>query len=145
VEGNGEMEGTMAPGPVCWRCGEALRDDLPRIFPRLEKCRACSSDLHVCRMCRFYAPQYTTKCSHDRAEPAREIDIANFCAHFRLRPGAYDGAAAVGERTRNELDSLFGGDPADENGEDGEDAPPAGEADPLAELKSLFDDDNPAR
>jgi hypothetical protein len=134
----------MTPNLVCWRCGEPLRDDLPRIFPRLEKCLACSSDLHVCRMCRFYAPQYTTKCSHDRAEPAREIDIANFCSHFRLRRGAHDGAAAAGERARDDLAALFGGDTdeMDETADPGEeDSPPDSEPDPLAELKSLFGND----
>ena len=125
----------MAPTLVCWRCGEALRDDLPRIFPRLEKCRACGSDLHVCRMCRFYAPQYTTKCSHDRAEPAREVDIANFCQHFRLRPGAHSGDGDVTSRARGELDALFGGDPSAAPDPTAE---PAASDDPLDELKSLF-------
>ncbi|HEY5789504.1 MAG TPA: hypothetical protein VIX81_02705 [Gammaproteobacteria bacterium] len=57
----------MASRLLCWRCGAALRDDLPRIFPRLEKCKACNSDLHVCVMCRHYAPQYIRKCAHDLA------------------------------------------------------------------------------
>ena len=130
----------MIPNLVCWRCGEPLRDDLPRIFPRLEKCLACGSDLHVCRMCRFYAPQYTTKCSHDRAEPAREIDIANFCSHFRLRHGAHDGAGG-GERARDDLDALFGGDTDEAGGLGEEGSPSNGEPDSLAELKSLFGDD----
>ena len=123
---------------VCWRCGEPLRDDLPRIFPRLEKCLACSSDLHVCRMCRFYAPQYTTKCSHDRAEPAREIDIANFCSHFRLQHGAHDGAAATGERARDDLAVLFGGGTDEVVALGKEGGSPNGEPDLLAELESLF-------
>jgi len=129
----------MARPPVCWRCGEMLRDELPRIFPRLEKCLACSSDLHVCRMCRFYAPQYTTHCSHDRAEPAREIDIANFCTHFRLRRDAYDGAAAAGEKSRGELDTLFDAEPP---ATEERTAPLAEQGDnPLSDLKALFGDD----
>ena len=123
---------------VCWRCGEALRDDLPRIFPRLEKCRACGSDLHVCRQCRFYAPQYTTKCSHDRAEPAREIDVANFCQHFRLRGGAYVGGGDANDRARGALDALFGD--AAQAEEAGDDAPSGDTSNSLDALKSLFDD-----
>ncbi len=123
---------------VCWRCGAPLRDDLPRIFPRLEKCLACSSDLHVCRQCRFYAPQYTTRCSHDRAEPAREIDVANFCAHFRPRPGAYGGGSADA-RARDGLAALFGAAGQDVDAAEG--APEADRPDQLAELKSLFRDD----
>lgn len=124
----------MAPTLDCWRCGAVLRDDLPRIFPRLEKCRACGSDLHVCRMCRFYAPQYTSKCSHDRAEPAREIDIANFCQHFRLRHGAYAGGADATSQARSELDALFGGDPPSDA--DTDDA--TATDNPVAELDALF-------
>ncbi|RLA36988.1 MAG: hypothetical protein DRR03_03170 [Gammaproteobacteria bacterium] len=130
------MESTL----VCWRCGEPLHDDLPRLFPRLEKCLACDSDLHVCRMCRFYAPQYTTNCSHDRAEPARETDIANFCSHFRLRHGAHDGTGG-GERTRDDLDALFDGD-AEEAGEPGmADNSSNDEPTPMDDLNSLFGDD----
>ncbi|MDX1594753.1 MAG: hypothetical protein R3298_10905, partial [Gammaproteobacteria bacterium] len=113
----------MAEKPVCWRCGAPLRDDLPRIFPRLEKCLACGSDLHVCRQCRFYAPQYTTKCSHDRAEPAREVDVANFCAHFRLRTGAYAGGADATARARDRLDAMFGAVAPGTDDADGEPAP----------------------
>ncbi len=128
----------MGTTPECWRCGEALRDDLPRIFPRLEKCRACGSDLHVCRMCRFYAPQYTTKCSHDRAEPAREIDVANFCQHFRLRSGAYAGGGDPNDRARGALDTLFGD--AAQAGQMDDDGPAMEGPDPLDALKSLFGD-----
>jgi hypothetical protein len=91
-------------------------------------------------MCRFYAPQYTTNCSHDRAEPAREIDIANFCSHFRLRHDAHDGTGG-GERMHDDLDALFGGD-TNETGEPGkEGSPPNDEPNPMADLNSLFSDD----
>lgn len=127
----------MATDLVCWRCGERLRDDLPRIFPRLEQCRGCGSDLHVCRMCRFYAPQYPSNCSHEQAEPARAADLANFCPHFCLRPGAYDGGDAGAARAHDALAALFGGEAATA----AEGRPATAEAtDPLAGLQSLFGD-----
>jgi len=73
---------------MCWRCGGALRK-LPQPLTRLAQCPACSSDLHVCRMCRFYDLKVAGCCTHDLAIPAREVDVANFCQHFRATPGAY--------------------------------------------------------
>jgi hypothetical protein len=130
----------MAVDLVCWRCGEQLRDDLPRTFPRLEQCRGCGSDLHVCRMCRFFAPQYPSNCSHEQAEPARTVDQANFCPWFTLRPGAHDGPLTAAEQARDRLASLFDGAAADEPAAPVDpDAPDTG-PDPLDQLRALFGD-----
>jgi len=94
---------------VCWRCGSELRDDLPRIFPRLEQCTACGSDLHVCVMCHHYAPQYVGCCSHDQAEPVRDTQLANFCAHFRPRPNAQRNLSDPAAGGLGALDALFAG------------------------------------
>lgn len=94
----------------CWKCGEPLRRDLPRTFPRLEQCKACGSDLHVCRMCRHYAPRYISQCAHDTAEPPRDRELANFCQHFRPSREAFQGGGSDdAESARRELDALFGG------------------------------------
>ncbi|MEJ2360116.1 MAG: hypothetical protein P8Z75_01615 [Gammaproteobacteria bacterium] len=92
---------------VCWRCGAGL-DDIPQPFARLAQCKACSADLHVCRLCQFYNPRLHDKCDNDQAEPAREVDVANFCDYFRPRPGAY----TVTDNTRaddamNQFKALF--------------------------------------
>lgn len=95
-------------GLVCWRCGASLKD-IPTPFVRLAQCKACGADLHVCRLCKFYNPSHFEKCDHDLAEPAREVDIANFCHYFRPKPGAYNPQ----EKTRSDdamaqLKALFG-------------------------------------
>lgn len=118
----------------CWRCGFALRDDLPRIFPRLERCPGCGADLHTCRQCRHYAPRYVSLCAHDQAEPPRDRETANFCQFFRPSPHAFAGEAPRDEAARSELEALFGGEPSG--------SPPADGAvdtrDAMTELKTLF-------
>ena len=43
----------MDHGLRCWKCGVSLADySLP--LRRLEECRGCGAELHVCRMCEFY-------------------------------------------------------------------------------------------
>lgn len=74
---------------VCWRCGASLQH-IPQPLVRLAQCKACGADLHVCRLCKFYNPRHSDKCDHELAEPAREVDVANFCHYFRPRPGAYN-------------------------------------------------------
>ncbi|MBI1423937.1 MAG: hypothetical protein GC149_10765 [Gammaproteobacteria bacterium] len=93
---------------VCWRCGTSLKD-FPQPLVRLAQCKACGADLHVCRLCKFYNPGHFEKCDHEMAEPAREVDVANFCHYFRAQPGAYNPQ----EKTRAddamaELKALFG-------------------------------------
>lgn len=93
---------------VCWRCGNSLKK-VPLPLIRLAQCPACSSDLHVCRLCRFYDPKLSGHCNHDLAEPAREVDVANFCHYFRPTADAY----MPPEKTKQahaaaQLQALFG-------------------------------------
>ena len=118
---------------VCWRCGEAL-GDVPRPFPRLAKCQHCEADLHVCLMCRHYNPRYSTRCDHEMAEPAREIDLANFCHYLKLKPNAFvEKVHDQSKQAEARLKALFGEDESDNEQHD-TDKP----NDPLATLKDLF-------
>jgi hypothetical protein len=92
----------------CWRCGTAVKaDQLP--LSRLEQCLHCHADLYVCRLCRSWNPRYTSKCSHDHAEPPLDRERANFCQYFRPAAGAFRtaGAPAAGTAS-NDLEALFG-------------------------------------
>jgi hypothetical protein len=93
---------------VCWRCGASLQD-LSTPLARLAQCKSCGADVHVCRMCRYYNPSHFEKCDHDMAEPAREVDVANFCHYFRATAQAYkpdDKQRA--EAALDQLKALFG-------------------------------------
>ena len=118
---------------VCWRCGEAL-GDVPKPFPRLAKCRHCEADLHVCLMCRHYNPRYSTRCEHEMAEPAREVDLANFCHYLKLRPNAFvEKVHDQNKQAEARLKALFGEDALDKQENDTNK-----QNDPMASLKELF-------
>ncbi len=123
----------MSEKIVCWHCGEALRE-VPKPFPRLAKCRHCEADLHVCLMCRHYNPRYSTRCDHEMAEAARELDLANFCHYLKLRPDAYLAQAHdQGKQAEAKLKALFG----DVNDDlTGEQSIPA--EDPMEKLRALL-------
>jgi hypothetical protein len=75
---------------------------------RLDVCKACNAELHVCKMCVDYDIAYAKHCREPTAEEVRKKDEANFCDHFKPKPNAYvprDTAAA--DSARAALDALF--------------------------------------
>lgn len=118
---------------VCWRCGEAL-ENVPKPIPRLFKCRHCEADLHVCLMCRHYNPRYSTRCDHEMAEPAREVDLANFCHYLKLKPNAFvEKVHDQNKQAEAKLKALF--DDADDAVNSAQNL---SEEDPMEKLKELF-------
>lgn len=123
----------------CWQCGASLVDVvLP--FRRLECCPGCEAELHVCRMCRFYAPDLRDQCAEEMAEEVRNKESANFCDYFKPRPGAHQARAEDprARTARAQLDDLFESPGDDATGPDvaGADA-----GDRVRQrLKDLFDD-----
>ena len=102
----------------CWKCGAPLTD-VPLPLGRYSECLACRSELHVCRMCRFYDPAVANACREPVAEPVKDKDRGNFCGYFEPRPGAYHAPdVAAGDRARSAADALFDGAPADETDAD---------------------------
>jgi len=94
---------------VCWRCGEPL-EGLSLPLCRLDECRSCSVQVHVCRMCTFFDPKVTRQCREDDAEEVKEKERANFCDYFKPRPDAFDPQFTEAEQAaRAALDDLFGG------------------------------------
>ena len=101
-------------GLVCWKCGASL-ETLSLPMRRLEVCPECDSELHVCRMCRFYDPNSIDQCSEEGAEEVREKERANFCDYYKPRPGAYQVRdTSQADVAKDTLNILFGGSPGDE-------------------------------
>lgn len=97
----------MPPPLVCWKCNASLAElSLP--LRRLEVCKACNAELHVCRMCVEYDTSYAAQCREPMAEEVRDKTRANFCDFFKPKPDAYvardDTAAAVSAAA---LEDLF--------------------------------------
>ena len=49
-----------------------------------EKCEKCSSELHVCRNCRFFNEHKPYCCECVDVDPVTEKERANFCEEFQF-------------------------------------------------------------
>jgi hypothetical protein len=98
---------SMSHSLICWRCGTSLAAlSLP--LRRLDVCKACNAELHVCKLCVEYDTSYAKHCKEPTAEEVRKKDEANFCDHFKPKVGAYvakDGAELA--RAKSALEDLF--------------------------------------
>ncbi|MGA9027509.1 MAG: hypothetical protein WB440_15765 [Steroidobacteraceae bacterium] len=75
---------------------------------RLDVCKTCNAELHVCRMCVEYDTSYAKHCREPTAEEVRKKDEANFCDHFKPKAGAYIAMdLSEIERSKSALDALF--------------------------------------
>ena len=94
---------------VCWKCGASLAD-LTLPLRRLEVCRKCNAELHVCRMCVEYDTSKAKHCREPIADEVKDTEHANFCDYYQPREGAYlpPNAAEVA-KSQSALDVLFGG------------------------------------
>ena len=93
---------------ICWKCGASLAGlSLP--LRRLDECAGCRAELHVCRLCVEYDTRVAKYCREPTADEVSDKIRANFCDHFKPRPGAYTppNVAAVNQ-SLSELEKLFG-------------------------------------
>ena len=99
----------MAHDLVCWKCGASLAAlSLP--LRRLDECKSCGAELHVCRMCVEYDTSKAKHCREPIAEEVKDKERANFCDYFKPRAAAYKPPdTAETTRSRAGLDALFGG------------------------------------
>jgi hypothetical protein len=103
------MAGPTLPDLVCWKCGASLAD-LTLPLRRLEECRTCHAELHVCKLCEWYSVAVAKQCREPIAEEVKDKERANFCDYFKPRPGAYAKAdVSASSQARADLDALFGG------------------------------------
>ena len=103
----------MPDTPHCWQCGAALAQlTLPLL--RLDACKQCGAELHVCKLCCFYDITVAKHCRETIAEEVRDKQRANFCDYFVVNYQAYQPVAA-GNSSRAALDTLFGNKPEPSN------------------------------
>jgi len=96
-------------GLKCWKCGASLAEyTLP--LRRIEECRSCRAELHVCRMCEFHDVSVAKHCRETIADEVKDKERANFCDYFRPTPAAWQPEElSAADRARAELEALFGG------------------------------------
>ncbi len=99
----------------CWKCG-GIQKDILLPLSRTEECQHCGTDLHVCRMCRFYDTSVNNACREPVAELVSDKTRANFCGYLELRTDAGQGGANDSSAATEGLNDLFGldGTPGDE-------------------------------
>jgi hypothetical protein len=118
---------------VCWKCGASLAD-LTLPLRRLEECRQCHAELHVCKLCEWYSISVAKHCRETVAEEVKDKERANFCDYFKPREDAYSAKSTdAAERAQAELDALFGGAKKSD-----EAAQPSAADKARAELEALF-------
>ncbi|HEY5759444.1 MAG TPA: hypothetical protein VIU34_26665 [Steroidobacter sp.] len=117
---------------VCWKCGTSL-EDLTLPLRRLEECRQCHAELHVCKLCEWYSLAVAKHCRETVAEEVKDKERANFCDYFKPRDDAYSTKSTdAASKAQSELDSLFGSKKADAPAE------PSAADKARAELEALF-------
>ena len=98
----------MSHSLSCWHCGASL-SALSLPLRRLDVCKSCNAELHVCKLCVEYDTSKAKHCKEPTAEEVRKKDEANFCDHFKPRPGAYTAPnTAEVDKAKSELERLFG-------------------------------------
>jgi hypothetical protein len=98
----------MTHSLVCWKCGASLAD-LTLPLRRLEECRECHAELHVCKMCEWYSIAVAKHCREPVAEEVKDKQRANFCDYFKPRADAYQAVGDEADKAKHALDALFGG------------------------------------
>jgi hypothetical protein len=94
---------------VCWKCGASLAE-LTLPLRRLEECKRCGAELHVCKLCEWYSISVAKHCREPIAEEVKDKERANFCDYFKPRPGAYSTVSTTAaDKAKADLDALFGG------------------------------------
>jgi hypothetical protein len=125
----------MAHALVCWKCGASLAA-LTLPLRRLEVCKSCNAELHVCRLCAEYDTSVAKSCREPIAEEVQDKERANFCDYFQPRPNAYKPRnEAEIAKSQNALAALFGKSSA-APAADG--APPSASEATRARLDQLF-------
>src|SRR3954462_15283457 len=98
---------------VCWKCGASLKElSLP--LSRLDECKQCHAELHVCKLCEWYNTSVAKHCRETIAEEVKDKERANFCGYYKPRAGAFSSASTLAmDRAKTELQTLFGPSKAD--------------------------------
>jgi hypothetical protein len=97
----------MQAALTCWKCGGSL-SGLSLPFLRSDECPACRTQLHVCRMCRFYDLSKAKQCAEPVADPVLDKERANFCGYFEAVAGRFKPANPAADHARTSLEALFG-------------------------------------
>ena len=89
---------------LCHSCAKLL--DIEQHIGFRDECPRCSSPLHVCMNCSFYAPGAYNDCKESSAERVLEKDRANRCEYFRFKD-SQPGETSEKSKAAKLADQLF--------------------------------------
>lgn len=98
----------------CWKCG-GIQKEILLPLSRTEECQHCGTDLHVCRMCRFYDTSVSNACREPIAELVSNKTRSNFCGYLELRMDAGQSGTSDNSARGEGLNDLFGIDDTQSN------------------------------
>lgn len=95
---------------MCYACGGVLAYGYKPGFN--DVCDICGKDIHVCRMCRFYAPGAHWDCAENVEEHVIDKEKRNHCEFFVLAEKYVDGGPSRESRSasdaKRKFSALFG-------------------------------------
>jgi hypothetical protein len=92
----------------CWRCGASLAEVL-QPFARAAECPQCHADLHVCKLCEFFAEGARRGCKEPVADEVNDKERSNFCGYFKPNSvSTIDVRGAQAVNSQSGLADLFG-------------------------------------
>lgn len=68
----------------CYKCSTKNTFDKNIKVHRSDSCEKCLTDLHVCKMCKFYDISSYNECKESSADRITDKEKANFCDYFML-------------------------------------------------------------
>ena len=97
----------------CWHCDKPIETISEKIGFRAS-CIHCSSDLHVCKNCRYHVLGKPNNCMVPGTDPIQDPEKGNFCEEFRLLLAQDKPASPPPKKTilgelekKKDFDSLF--------------------------------------
>lgn len=96
---------------MCYFCGTAVPRDMQIGFSAI--CPDCGKELHVCLMCRFYAPGAHWDCRETIDALVQDKEKRNFCEWFAVnekyfvKAGQTPAGIGKAESAKKKFDSLF--------------------------------------
>jgi len=95
---------------MCYSCGRTLVYGYKPGFN--DVCDTCGKDIHVCRMCRFYAPGAHWDCAESVEEQVVDKEKRNHCEFFTLAEKYIDDGdhrgCVSGSDAKQKFNALFG-------------------------------------
>jgi hypothetical protein len=90
----------------CWKCGAEIQEiSGARKVLKTDSCLQCGNDLHCCKNCRHYDPQYHNECRETQAEWVSDKERANFCDYFT--PSLLSGKGGPDRSSTDQAKSAF--------------------------------------